>query len=144
MEKICLVARILHLGNEKENLCREVLQVQLAMGWPGIIKEVKEICRAVGLEDVTTKYIHRDKVKEYVQLQYYGMKCAKEKMEPLEKCRIIRNEDFRFMKSYMLEKFLEQSRLEFLWQTQMLDTRTTMKGKYPKNQYCCPHCVQGR
>ena len=19
-----------------------------------------------------------------------------------------------------------------------------MKGKYPKNQYCCPHCVEGR
>ena len=72
------------------------------------------------------------------------MKCAKEKMEPLEKCRVIRNEDCRFVKSYMFEKSLEQSRLEFLWQTQMIDTRTTMKGKYQKNKYSCPHCVEGR
>ena len=142
MEKVCLVARIMHTNKEKENLCREVLQVQLAMGWPGIMKEVKEICRAVGLEDVTIKYIHRDKVKEYIQ--YFDMKCAKEKMEPLEKCRLIRREDCRFVKSYMFEKSLEQSRLEFIWQTQMLDTRTTMKGKYQKNNYTCPHCVEGR
>ena len=44
----------------------------------------------------------------------------------------------------MFEKSLEQSRLEFIWQTQMLDTRTTMKGKYQKNNYTCPHCVEGR
>ena len=76
------MGRILHTGKDKENLCREVLEVQLAMGWPGIIKEVKEICKAVGLEDVTTKYIYREKVKEY--MMYYDMKCAKEKMEHLE------------------------------------------------------------
>ena len=40
VEKVCLVARIMHTNKEKENLCREVLQVQLAMGWPGIVKEV--------------------------------------------------------------------------------------------------------
>ena len=119
-----------------------IRQVQLAMGWPGIVSEVKEICRAVGLEDVTTKYIHREKVKEYVQ--YHDMKCAKEMMEPLEKCRTIRNEDCWFVKPYMFEKSLEQSRLEFLWQTQMVNTRTTMKGKYQKNKYSCPHCVEGR
>ena len=45
--KRSLVARILHSDKEKENLCREVLQVQLAMCWSGIVKEVKEICRAL-------------------------------------------------------------------------------------------------
>ena len=44
----------------------------------------------------------------------------------------------------MLEKSLEYSRIEFLWQTDMLDSRTTMKGKYPKNKYNCPHCEVGR
>ena len=44
----------------------------------------------------------------------------------------------------MFKKSLEQSRLEFLWQTYMIDTRTTMKGKYPKGKYSCPHCLEGR
>ena len=90
----------------------------------------------MGLEDVTQKYLSREKVKEYIQ--YFDMKCAKTQMEPLEKCCLIRNEDCRFMKS------LEQSRLEFIWQTQMLDTRTTMKRRYKKDQYSCPHCEEGR
>ena len=47
------------------------------------------------------------------------------------------------MQSFMLEKSLENSRMEVLWLTDMLDTRTTMKAKYNK-QYHCPHCSDGR
>ena len=142
VEKVCLVARILHVDKDKENLCREVLQVQMAMGWPGLIREVKEICLLVGLSDITHKFIHRKEVVEY--MQYHDMKCAKEKMEPLDKCRVIRSRDCRFVQPYMFQKSLEQSRLQFLWDTQMIDTRTTMKGKYEKEKYNCPHCTEGR
>ena len=34
--------------------------------------EVKKICSAVGLEDVTKKYLSREKVKEYIE--YFDMK----------------------------------------------------------------------
>ena len=77
MEKVCLVARIMHTGKDNENLFCEVMQVQLAMGWPAIVIEVKEIFRAIGLEDLTTKYIHRDKVKEY--MLYFDIKRCKGK-----------------------------------------------------------------
>ena len=36
--------KILHIDKDKEILCGEVLQVQMSMGWPGLIREVKEIC----------------------------------------------------------------------------------------------------
>ena len=42
----------------------------------------------------------------------------------------------------MLEKSLEDSRLEFLWLTDMLDSRTTMSKKY-SSPYC-PHCAAGQ
>ena len=142
VEKVCLVGRIFHTGKEKENLCREVLEVQLAMGWPGLTKEVQEICKTVGLRDVTQKYLNREEVIEYIQ--YYDMKCAKDKMAPLEKCRVIRNRDCRFVRPYMYQESLEQSRLEFLWESCMVDTRTTMKAKYEKDKYNCPHCREGR
>ena len=35
------------------------------------------------------------------------------------------------------------TRLEFLWQTRVLDTRTSMKRKYEKYKYSCPHCKEG-
>ena len=69
VEKVSLVARILHYSQEEENLRREVLKLQLAMGWSGLTKEVKEVCRKVGLPDhqadhqadVTEEYICRKK-----------------------------------------------------------------------------------
>ena len=41
----------------------------------------------------------------------------------------------------MNDKSLENARLEVLWLTNMVDTRTSMKGKYKK--YSCPHCREG-
>ena len=46
------------------------------------------------------------------------------------------------MQVFMKDKSLENSRIEILWLTNMLDTRTTMKGKY-KQGYKCPHCPDG-
>jgi hypothetical protein len=96
----------------------------------------------VGLPDVTTQYIHREEI--VISMEYFCMKVAKEKMVGKEKCCHIIVKDFRKMQPYMLNKLLEQSRVEFLWQTDMLDTRSTMKARYPKNIYNCPHCVEGR
>ena len=81
-------------------------------------------------------------VKKYIA--YYDMKQAKSDMELLEKCSKIRNWDIRYVQPYMYEKSLDQSRLEFLWETRMVDTRTTMKGKYEKDKYGCPHCREGQ
>ena len=44
----------------------------------------------------------------------------------------------------MKQKSLDNSRLEFQWQTNMIDTRINMKGKYRKDMYNCPHCPEGR
>ena len=141
VENASLVARILHSSPGEENLCKEVLQVQLAMGWPGLTQEVKDICHKVGLPDVTQQYVSRKEILKYIQ--YYDMKLAKENMKQ-EKYVIIRERDCRFVQPYMFEKNLLQSRMEFLWDTLMIDTRTTMKGKYEKDKYNCPHSREGR
>ena len=57
----------------------------------GLLQEVQQICRTVGLDDVTKKYLNRQEVKEYIA--YYDMKLAKIDMAPLEKCTAIRNRD---------------------------------------------------
>ena len=72
------------------------------------------------------------------------MKEIKEQMEPLKKMEKLKLSDTRQMQAYMKEKSLENSRLEFQWQTNMIDTRVNMKGKYSKDKYKCPHCPEGR
>ena len=96
----------------------------------------------MGLPDITKQYINRNVVKEY--MEYFDMKLAKEQMTGKEKYRHILHCDFRKMQKYMQSKSLQYSRIEFLWRTDMLDTRTTMKGKYSKDQSWCPHCDLGR
>ena len=68
----------------------------------------------------------------------------KKEMEHLSKLDKIKNQDTRCMQGYMKQKSLENSRLEFIWETNMIDTRMNMKGRYKKNQYECPHCQEGR
>ena len=67
----------------------------------------------------------------------------KKEMEPLKKLDKIKMTDTRKMQNYMMQKSLENSRTEFKWETNMIDTRMNMKGKYEKDKYQCPHCFEG-
>ena len=53
----------------------------------------------MGLPDVTDKYLYRKEITEYIQ--YYDMKMVKESMARLDKCKVIRERDCRFVQSYM-------------------------------------------
>ena len=134
---MCVLSEILHNKKEQEeNDAREVLREQLDQGWQGLTTEVAEICQAAGIPNACYKYINRKKVVEAIELLH--MKEIKEQMEKLKLS------DTRQMQAYMKEKSLENSRLEFQWQTNMIDTRVNMKGKYSKDKYECPHCPEGR
>ena len=108
------------------------------MGWEGLTKEVEEICQLAGLPDACIHPLGRKEIEEAVVLHH--LKEIREEMKPLSKMDKIRNQDTRQMQSYMKQKSLENSRLEFIWETNMIDTRCNMKGKYKKDQYQCPHC----
>ena len=114
------------------------------MGWEGITKEVREICTKLGLPDIAKNNIHRMDVSDVINYQH--LKQVKEEMKPYSKLEKIINRDCKKMEDYMKEKILEDARLEFKWQTGMLDSRVTMKAKYKYTKFpvCCPHCPEGR
>lgn len=125
---------------ELQNYSRQILEEQLLMNWEGLAKEAKELCIQLGLPDVSKKDIHREDIKSAVM--YHNIKKLKEEMGPLKKLEMIKYINFRKMAPFMKEKSLEDSRLEFLWLTDMLDSRSTMSKKY-SSPYC-PHCVAGQ
>ena len=59
IEKVCVIAKILHHKQEKENnYTREVLQEQMEQGWEGLSTELAEICQLAGLQmSVSSIYI---------------------------------------------------------------------------------------
>ena len=134
------MASIMHSRKEQENYAREILQEQQEQGWDGLTKEVAEICQAAGLPNVYFKYVGRAEVEDALRIHHH--KEIRKEMEPLKKLDEIKMKDTRYMQVYMQQKSLENSRMEFLWETHMLDTRCNMKGKYKKDKYQCPHCAE--
>lgn len=141
-EQICLVSKILH-RTEKDSYSRKILEEQVFMGWEGLAREAAEACFKVGLPDVREKDIPREKVVEAVM--YHEVAEVKKEMGSAryKKLDKIKNLDCRAMQQYMKDKSLEDSRLEFRWLTDMIDTRTTMPGRYGGRR-TCPHCPEGR
>ena len=140
LEKLCLVTTVLHNRNEN-NYAKELLEEELLHSWWGITQEVKTICKDMGLPDATNQFVGRSEAKEALGLHH--LRIIKEEMKGKSKCDQIYIKDIRVMQDFMKEKYLENARMEVLWMTNMLDTRSIMKGKYDK-QYCYPHCKEGR
>ena len=139
LEKVCLVTTILH-DRDETNYARELLEEEMFQGWQGITQEVQDICRVMGLQDATKVRLSRKEVKDTMSL--HSLSIIKKEMEGKTKCDQIYNRDFRKIQDFMKQKSLENARMEFLWLTNMIDTRTTMKAKYNK-KYNCPHCREG-
>ena len=141
LEKISLVTSTLFCYPDQENYAREMLEEQMRQGWEGLASEVQEICLKVGLPDACKQYINRKEACEAIT--FHNMKVVKEEMEAKapKKLKQMRNLDCSKQQAFMKQASLQDSRLEFLWLSNMLDTRTTMGNKYSKKS--CPHCREG-
>ena len=108
-EKVCLVTRILHLGEEdSDSYAKEVLQEQLARGWKGLTSEVVEICLKVGLPNACEEFISREEVVE--AMLNSNLKVLKEEYG-MSKLKHLKNSDIRYMQNYMKMASLEDARV---------------------------------
>ena len=143
IEKLCVAIKIMNPVEEHEaNYAREILREQQEQGWEGLTREVADICQLVGLPNVCKKYMSRSDIVKAVELHH--LKEIREEMKPLSKLDKIWNTNTRNMQKYMSQKCLLDSRIEFIWETNMIDTRMNMKGRYEKDKYHCHHCYEGR
>ena len=118
---------------EEGGLARDVLKEQLAMGFPGLGHEVREICKELGLPDATRMDINKKEVKEAIQLsslrEVKAEMAGKTKLQELALC------DLREAQSYM-DWSVEESRMAFRLQNRMLDCRDNMPARYKRDKIC--------
>jgi hypothetical protein len=142
LEKVTLVSSILFKHEDQESYAREMLEEEMRQGWVGLSSEVMEICKKTGLPDATKEFVSRKEVLDAITMH----NLVKVKEEMLEKAPKKLEEmakmDCRKQQDYMSNVSLFDSRLEFRYQANMLDTRTTMGNKY--KQKACPHCREGQ
>ena len=128
-EKIILVLQIRSLN--KETLARKIYEEQKKNNWPGLIKETKEICKALDIEDVNETM---QNAKDYRNLVKLALK-AKDKTineelaKDKEKCKKIMKDGYG-KKEYFTNKKIKDVR-------EMFQTRTGMlpfAGNYSKDK----------
>ena len=61
------------------------------MGWPGLAREVTDVCKVVGLEDISRKSVTKEEVDEAIF--FVNQKELKEDMSKYEKLKDIKNEE---------------------------------------------------
>ena len=112
-------------------LARKIYKEQKKNNWPGLIKETKEICKALGIEDVNETM---QNAKDYRNLVKIALK-AKDKSineelaKDKEKCKKIMKEGYG-KKEYFANKKIKDVREIFQTRTGMLP----FAGNYSKDK----------
>ena len=65
------VLLVMAIRSQKEGgLAREVLEEQLALGYPGLGQEVRKICVEIGIQDASQMKVQKEQVKEAIKLNH--------------------------------------------------------------------------
>ena len=142
-EKIRMVLAIKEM--DSRFLARQVYEEQKRNDWPGLAKEVEEICGIVGLPNANkvdvTKMQVDGAIREHNRLVIRSDMISKyKKLDDL-----VEEEDGMLnIKDYMRTKNISESRVLFRIRTKMLDLKDNMKGRYSKDDLNCSACNENK
>ena len=91
------------------------------MGWPGLGKEVADICHELQIPDINDNDISAKDVKEAVIDHHYRwMTKELRKLEPSQKLFSIKYDSFKQVQEYFMDKSVDNGRMAFQIRAQML------------------------
>jgi hypothetical protein len=105
----------------------------MAMGFPGLGQEVRQICLEVGLPDATKIDIEVEEVKKCISVDHLKQlkvdMSSKDKLKELSRC------DTRVAQEYVRWR-VEECRMAYRLQTNMFDCRANMPSRYKRDLKC--------
>ena len=117
MEKINLVIFIRNSG--KSSLAGRIYREQLDQGWPGLAKEVEEICSTIMIQNVNEVEVPKSEICDAINKHH-----AEEARDLMgKKLKDIKNEEIGKAKDYMGTHYIADCRLEFRIRTNMADLK---------------------
>ena len=136
--KVLLVMRI---RMQERSLAKAIHEEQVAMGWPGLAKEVEQICKEIGVKDANKEIVRKEKLEEAVA--YADYKEMKEEMNKYVKLQEVKDSDMRQEQDYMHEKAVDKARKAFRLRTKMTKcVKMNYKNLY-KGNLKCDKCESG-
>ena len=139
-EKILLIQAIRR--QEDGGLAGEFLDEQLAMSWPGLGKEVSEICKLLHLPDASRLDVQKDDIKKAVR--YDHMKSLKLELTG-DKLQEMARSDISARREYTSWS-LQECRMAFRLETKMFICRANMPNMYKRDltcRSCTPNADKG-
>ena len=131
-QKLMLAKKI---SKEKESLAGAIYAEQVEMGWPGLAKEVENICKEVGLRNLNEGEVTKREIEEAIF--YSNYKEMKGELEKYDKLAAIKDEDFTKEQEYMHEKAIEKARIAYRIRTKMVQrVKMNYKNMYKENLGC--------
>ena len=119
-------------------MASEMYEEQVKMGWPGLAKEVKDICKEVGIEDVNKTEVTKEELKEAIF--YHNYKEVKNELSSKGKLEDVKNENFTKVQDYMKNKNIQSARMMFSLRSKMFHCRANHHGSYGPDERGCPAC----
>ena len=91
------------------------------MGWPGLWKEVSEICKEVGIPDVNEVWVSKYEIKKSIFRHHLNVLTEQiQDPDKYKKMKEVQYDDFTDEQPYMHEKSLAVGRTAFKIRCQML------------------------
>ena len=136
-----MVHHIKNLG--KETLANQIYEEQRRSRFPGLAKEVSEMCSELGIEDVNNSVIEKSKLKRILQSACEDKDERELKEKMINKTAELKKEDCK-LKQYMKEKSLKQVRDTFRVRTNLVEGfRANFKSMYARDNLECQGCGEG-
>ena len=117
------------------NQCLYVYHQQLERSWPGLSKEVEDICNTIGIANINEKEVTKEELEDAIFFHNYRE--MKEDINKYKKLEDVKHEDMRELPEYMMEKSLETSRMAFRVRTKMVKSiKMNYKNSHKQNLMC--------
>ena len=129
--KVLLVMAIRR--QEEGGLAREVLEEQLAMGFPGLGQEVTKICEELRIPDASRQEVSKEELKDAIKMNHLAS--LKAEMVGKIKLEAIARTDMRKEQEYV-HWSVEDCRTAFRLQTRIFDCRANMPTRYKRDLIC--------
>ena len=113
-------------------MCGKILEVQRNKNWPGLSKEVSDICNEVGIPDINDHHIPDYQIKKAVFSHHYTK--LKDDIKNSKKMEKHKDDDFRDVQPYMKGKVIHKTRMCFRVRCEMIkDIKGNYKSKYTRH-----------
>ena len=119
--------RIKNLPNE--SLAKMIHEESMKNNWPGLGRDISQICNILKINDLNYNYLHINEIKKAIYHHHYN-----EMIEKIKRCKKlsdIQNDNFKYLQKYFYDKDINKARLKFKIRTQMVDN---IPGNF-KNKY---------